>query len=736
MIKLKLEIFSRFKQPSKIIFLFIAMLLLNIAVTNATVKENWQDDSLQIEKWKIPLRLALQNDLPTSTLLIDSILSLSEKSNYSYGIYTAHNFSGYFYWQKNQSDTALYYYREALRFAKKSGNVVAQTNAYANMAFIHRIRYNNDSVMFYLEQAIEFSKNHNLSALTAENLITLSYLKVTKGEYTDAAKVLFEAQKITEETSDNKLHVMVYSAQAFLENVFGNFETVKAFYLKAAYYDKLDTANNRLPSIYLNLGENYWSLEENADSSLHYLKMAIAEASGYEKKLVQHAVDVNIGNIHLSKNQIDSALYYYYKAYENPLTNQLIDRKAGILSNLGSIYYKTGQIEKARNMLLESYKISDSLELVEYGINALGWLIKIDSTRSDFNSAFARQKKLLDLNIEQQKENARTKLAELEVMQTIDRENKKYELLYAENELKAKQLEFQRNVNYIYFIVVLGSIVFTLIQVLNRRKIQKLNKTLQSNQNELKTLNDKLSDNIKVLNENQIQLSEANKSKDKLFAILSHDLKSPFSSLLGILNILANEWNQIPEDEKLGLFESLHQASKGTFNLLEDMLSWSKTQQGLISSNPIPVNVAEIAQEIESLFRSSLNNKSLTLKKEIDNDLIINTDYHLLKQIIQNLVANAIKYTPRGGELILRSTSDNSQIKIDVIDTGIGIPKDKIDSIFTLDADFNRPGTENEKSTGMGLILCKEYANIIEARLTIASMPDQGSTFSIRFPKK
>jgi signal transduction histidine kinase len=180
----------------------------------------------------------------------------------------------------------------------------------------------------------------------------------------------------------------------------------------------------------------------------------------------------------------------------------------------------------------------------------------------------------------------------------------------------------------------------------------------------------------------------------------------------------------------------LHTSSVSTYELLEDLLAWSKSQQGLIRCQPAEFDVKNMLIEIVGLLNTAREKKSIQLQLLVENDLKLKTDYRLLFQVVQNYASNAIKYTARNGMITINAKAENEIVCISVADTGIGIPQAKLANIFELDCDFSRPGTEDEKSSGMGLILCKEYARILNAEIEVSSEIGKGSVFSICLPQK
>jgi signal transduction histidine kinase len=143
--------------------------------------------------------------------------------------------------------------------------------------------------------------------------------------------------------------------------------------------------------------------------------------------------------------------------------------------------------------------------------------------------------------------------------------------------------------------------------------------------------------------------------------------------------------------------------------------------------------VSPIISKIVDLFKVQISKKDLVVDIEIDSNLELKTDSRIFSQIIQNILNNAIKYTYHKGNIVIKAEIIHNEIYVSISDTGIGIPKDKIPTLFEIDSKFNRPGTDKELSTGMGLILIKEYSEILGARLSVDSIEERGSTFSIIF---
>ncbi len=222
-----------------------------------------------------------------------------------------------------------------------------------------------------------------------------------------------------------------------------------------------------------------------------------------------------------------------------------------------------------------------------------------------------------------------------------------------------------------------------------------------------------------------------NANKDKFFSIIAHDLKSPFNAFLGLTEIMAEELNTMTLDEIQRIAESMQSSAKNLFSLLENLLQWSKIQQGKFDFSPINIRLIPIINFNLEIFAESCKIKNIKIINSIIDDIEIKADVAMLNTIIRNLISNAIKFTNKEGEITISSHKIDSQtIKISVKDNGIGIDEELKKKLFKIDEQSSRLGTEGESSTGLGLMLCKEFVEIHGGLISVESEAGKGSTFS------
>lgn len=237
--------------------------------------------------------------------------------------------------------------------------------------------------------------------------------------------------------------------------------------------------------------------------------------------------------------------------------------------------------------------------------------------------------------------------------------------------------------------------------------------------------------------QNEVKLEELNAAKDKFFSIIAHDLKNPIGSIKDISNILYIEYDELPEEDKKEFLEVVASSTQNVYSLLENLLEWSRTQRELIRYEPNYESLDLIVNKIHEIYNGNLLNKHLTFISNYKSGIQIYTDLNLVYTILRNLVSNAIKFTPEHGSIevgAILEDDTNKQLTMYVKDSGVGMPKEKVEKVFNLNNNTSTDGTSGEKGTGLGLILVKEFVNINKGRIWIESEVGKGTTIFFTVP--
>lgn len=239
-----------------------------------------------------------------------------------------------------------------------------------------------------------------------------------------------------------------------------------------------------------------------------------------------------------------------------------------------------------------------------------------------------------------------------------------------------------------------------------------------------------------LLKENETHLKELIETKDKFFSLIAHDLRTPFNSIIGFLELLINNYDEISEIEKKNYLSLVHKDANKTLNLLDNLLEWAKSQTGNISFHARNLNLLSVVNNIEKTFESALKLKQLRLQISIPERLKIFADLNMMTAIIQNLISNSIKFSQPGNSIAINATHKKSEIEIEVSDHGIGMNETITKNLFSINKEDSKLGTASEKGSGLGLILCKDFVERHHGTIQVKSEPGKGSQFLIRIPDK
>lgn len=240
----------------------------------------------------------------------------------------------------------------------------------------------------------------------------------------------------------------------------------------------------------------------------------------------------------------------------------------------------------------------------------------------------------------------------------------------------------------------------------------------------------------KKLKEKEFHLKELIATKDKFFAIIAHDLRAPFNSMFGFLDLLESQFEEFTDSEKKTYLKLLKDNISQTFSLLENLLEWSKNQTGAQTFSPELKLLNPIVNQVISNLMSSINYKNLTLNISVPDNLEIYADEHMLSTILHNLLTNAVKYSFENGTISVQAEQKDLFVEIMVADSGIGMDEQTRKSIFKSRETISLPGTANEKGSGLGLILCKEFVEMHEGKIRVESEPNKGSRFQVSIPNQ
>ncbi len=306
---------------------------------------------------------------------------------------------------------------------------------------------------------------------------------------------------------------------------------------------------------------------------------------------------------------------------------------------------------------------------------------------------------------------------------------------------------FWRTMWFRLLLVMIAILIFATFYTAKVRSVRIRNQLLESQvaerTSELKNINENLQNEIlhrkrteQRLVESEKKLKELNADKDKFFSIIAHDLKSPFTSLLGFASFLDSDIEKLSKEDIRSFAKDISNDSRKLFNLLENLLNWSTVQLGRLNPNPQKLEMKNLAVNLINILEGKAKNKNISIENEISNNCSAYADEMMVSSTIQNLLSNAIKFTETGGKIIISSDIHDDEIEISVRDTGIGMSSEDVGKLFKIDERSTKIGKTNKnKGTGLGLILCKEFIELNKGRINVESRLGEGTTFSFTLPK-
>lgn len=535
-----------------------------------------------------------------------------------------------------------------------------------------------------------------------------------------------------------------------------NINALKNFY-KAHEAVQKTKDKNALIRIYNNIGMIYIDLKKYNQGIIYYNKAIQIAYQSKNEKLASLLLN-NIGDFYLQKKEYTKALNYFYKAL---IINKKLNQTEGIginLTNIGICYISINNYEKGIEMLNKSisnygsisnlYNTYNNYELgrayylmsqdEKYAADKKNYIDKsislLENVLIDFTK-FNSFKDIQETNYYLSKGNKAKGNFEVALDYFEKYSNVKDSVFSKESEKKFATLEFQRQIDLrdqqieiqtlkiksdarkLYFLISISIAVAILLGLFLFLYISKRS-------------------NNELLKEKNTLISNINFQKDKFYSIIAHDLRGPFNGFLGLTELMAEDIDDLSNEEIKFAAANMRTSAKNLFNLLENLLEWTRMEQNLVPFDPKEYPLESNVLESIITLHDIAEKKEINIKTEIPNTLTVFTDINMFQAIIRNIVLNAIKFTQKKGTIHIHALDNHSDIIIKIKDSGIGMNQDLINDLFKIDTRNNRIGTEKEPSTGLGLILCKEFIEKHKGKIWVESEEGNGSTFHISFPKR
>ena len=238
----------------------------------------------------------------------------------------------------------------------------------------------------------------------------------------------------------------------------------------------------------------------------------------------------------------------------------------------------------------------------------------------------------------------------------------------------------------------------------------------------------------KLLTDHNAKLLDANTTKEKFLSIIGHDLKNPFNSVLGLSNLVIDQWESLEDEERFQISNEINSSSQSLYELLDNLLIWSRNQTSTTKKIPEKFDINESIQNIFEIFRNQANFKNINVRMEISGVKNVYADPNMINTVIRNLYSNALKFTHSGGQIVIRTQNKPDMVEFSISDNGKGILPDDLKRIFDDNEHQTTRGTANETGSGLGLLLAKDFIKRNNGLIWVESKPGKGSLFTITLP--
>lgn len=611
----------------------------------------------------------------------------------------------------------------------------------------------------YNKKAYELAVANKQKLEQAMAVYQFGKILFTARDFADAIKYYEKAIPLFRQINDTTRMTTCYSYIGI-----SNFNMSRSKEAIAAYLEGLKLSKNDpdySAELLANIGLVHDEMD-NFDQAITYFRKALSINQSIQDP-VSMAIDYDyIGASYARQEMPDSAVVNYHKALNLFKKTGKDDRYAVSLSNIASVFpHYPDSLNKAIQYFNMAWIKFQELGWLHYEADVQQGIGKVLTQQGKYDEAIAAfnrsrevakkynrellvwkqlylalseayekkgdYKRALENHIlySQYTDSVTQKskfeqIANLEKQYETEKKENENNKLQARNELMHVQLIKNKQLIILGFIIAF--LLLLVLFIISRKYLEKIKLTRL------------LEDKNQQIEKSENELRLLNAAKNKFFSILAHDLKNPFHTVMGFSYLLSNDYEGFTDSERHKIAVDINKSANNIFKLLENLLEWSKTQTGNQTFNPIEIELKNIIDNTLSVMNALAEQKNIRLIVNCSDEIKTYSDPRMTETILRNLISNAIKFTPQGGQVEIVAEQKEGQVEVKVSDTGVGIPREEIDHLFQIDSKSKRKGTNNEEGSGLGLILCREFVSMNKGKLWAESTPGKGSTFCFTIP--
>lgn len=590
------------------------------------------------------------------------------------------------------------------------------------------------------EEALKIGKVINDKSLQAKSLNLMGVIYRNLGNYDKSISTYTSALRLAEEVKDSVQIAYSYNNIGGIYRLQGNNSLALEYILRAlSLFEKLKHKEG-MSFCTINIGLIY-RRQGNYIKALEYLNYTLRLREEINDRPGKALALNLIAEVHFDLGEFNAALKYYLEVERE---YQAVDDKKGLAAawggiagvyyeqknyqkaleyrkrslelatkisylegqiqnhiNLGLIYAQLNNFQQADIEFAEALETANSMKEIYVQIDTYKNFSKYNEIKNNYKDALFYFKKYSTLKDSIMKQENVALIAEMEAIYKSEKAEKEKAVLMKDLEIKEKQS------NYLMIILLL---IVVMVAIIYSRYLSK-----------------------KVANK---KLEELNAVKDTFFRLIAHDLKTPFNAIFGYTDILKEDFSGLSEEEKLKYIDGIGNVAKKSYQLLENLLMWSQSESGRMEFNPQQLNLKLLVLESKELLMPTAQSKNIEIIVECDDNISVTADLQMLTTVIRNLISNAIKFTYPNGRVTIQAIDEPRAVKVFVKDNGMGMNEQTVSKLFKLNEVSTYNGTNGERGTGLGLILCNEFIRLHKGKIWVESQPGKGSTFIFTIPKQ
>ncbi len=581
-------------------------------------------------------------------------------------------------YSSNSESRSLEYAKKAYNISDKYSNKLGKTKAMIELANINQDYKHNPEALDYYRQALGAAEELGDRDIKADVLVKIGNIHYSMGEYSKSLDYFFRSLRILEDIDDKDL----------------------------------------IANVSNNIGRGYTASGNNEKALEYFMNcLHIKETSGDEKGLAN--VSNNIGIIYQKKGEYDKALDFYNRSLEiqEKLGHQR--GKASVINNIGIIYSNMNYKEKALQYFFDSLVLKKEIGDEKSISNSYSNIGRTYVELEEYDKALEALALSLDLanktNAKDLQRQIHKSLADL------------YEILGNQQLDKGQYREACDH----YRTSIEESHLYEDLQIDLYK--DAYNRQIADIQTRFET--DKRLREAEIFRLKNIELAEANATKDKFFTIIAHDVKNPLNSLLMSVEYLSMQLDHLEPDKVKKLVGVMNKEIKSISELFDNLMQWSGSQTGKMPFSPDKHELLELAKESLKHIETVAAYKEIDISIDIPVDALVHADKNMIMTVLRNLVTNAIKFSHNGSRVSVSSVENDDYWEVSVCDRGVGIEEEHLKKLFRIDSHFTTRGTAHETGTGLGLIVCKEFVEKNNGIIYAESSSGKGSVFTFTLPR-